>query len=75
MKAGCVSVIHPFRVTQGREIVWQTAEGKRTPATRDDVRTAPTDVWINFPSLLAAGDLPAVPATRIILNPRAKKPR
>ena len=50
-------------------------EVKRTPATRDDVRTAPADVWINFPSLLAAGDPSVVPATRIILNPRAKKPR
>ena len=39
------------------------------------LKTAPTDIWINFPSLLAAGDPPVVPATRIILNPRAKKPR
>ena len=56
-------------------IIWQTAEGKRTLAARDDVKTAPTHVWINFPSLLAAGDLPMVPATRMILDPRAKKPR
>ena len=45
---------------------------KRTPATPDDVKTAPTDAWITFPSLLAAADPPVAPATRIILDPRAK---
>ena len=70
-QAGCF----PRRVTRRTEIVRQTAEGKRTPATRSDAKTAPADVWINFPSLLAAGDPPVVPATRIIGNPRAKKPR
>jgi hypothetical protein len=49
-------------------------KGKRTPATRDDVKTAPEGVWINFPSLLAAGDSVMVPAMRIIHNSRLKKP-
>jgi hypothetical protein len=63
-----------FRVTQRTEIVRQTAEDQRTPTTRDDVKTAPADVWISLPSLLPAGDPPVVPATPVIPNPRVKKP-
>ncbi len=59
----------PSGVSQRTEIVWQTAEGKRTPATLDDIKTAPTDVWINFPSLLSAGDSPVVPPTTMPSHP------
>jgi hypothetical protein len=66
-----------LRVTRRTEIVWQTADAKRTPATLEDIKTIDPeiDVAIYYPAALAFGEPPVVPVTLIMLNPRAKKPR
>jgi hypothetical protein len=63
-----------FRVTKRTEILWQAPDGKFTPAMLDDVKIAEY-VWIRYLAPLAAGEPPVVPATRIILDARYKKPR
>jgi hypothetical protein len=79
---GRVEVIlanNPFilRVTKQTEIVWQSADAKRTPATLEDIRSInpDIDVGIFYPAPLAFGEPPVAPASIIMLNPRAKKPR
>jgi hypothetical protein len=66
-----------LRVTKRTEIVWQSADAKRTPATLEDVKNVnpDIDVGIYYPAPLAFGDPPVVPVTLIMLNPRAKKVR
>jgi hypothetical protein len=69
----------PFilRVTKQTEIVWQSADAKRTPATLEDIKTIDhdIDVGIFYPAPLAFGEPPVAPVSIIMLNPRAKKPR
>ena len=69
----------PFilRVTKRTEIVWQSADAKRTPAKLEDIKTIDPDidVGIFYPAPLAFGEPPVVPVSIIMLNPRAKKPR
>jgi hypothetical protein len=57
---------HILRITKGTQIVWQANDGKRTPATLDDVKTG-ADVWVRYLQPLAAGDPPVAPAMMIIL--------
>jgi hypothetical protein len=69
----------PFilRVTRRTEIVWQWADARRAPATLGDIRNIDPaiDVGVFYPAPLAFGEPPVAPATLIILNPRAKRPR
>ena len=66
-----------LRVTKRTEIVWQSADAKRMPATLEDIKTIDPDidVGIFYPAPLAFGEPPVAPVTLIMLNPRAKKPR
>lgn len=74
VEAKWAGMAYIFRVTKRTEIVWQAGDGKRTPATLDDIKTVHSGgIWISWFGPLAAGDPPVVPATRIILDLGSKK--